>query len=117
MNMFAIGFAMLFMVTLGGLAARGMLPTVVPVFYAAASIAAAIAYRLDKSAAERNVWRTSETMLHVMALIGGWPGALVAQQVFRHKSRKLSFQLAFWTTVALNCGALTWLAWMARRYR
>ena len=115
--MFAIGFAMLFMVALGGLAARGMLPTVVPVFYAAASIAAAIAYRLDKSAAERNVWRTSETMLHVMALIGGWPGALVAQQAFRHKSRKLSFRLAFWTTVALNCAALTWLAWMARRYR
>jgi len=117
MNMFAIGFAMLFMVALGGLAARGMLPTIVPVFYAAASIAAAIAYRLDKSAAERNAWRTSETMLHVMALIGGWPGALTAQQVFRHKSRKLSFRLAFWTTVALNCGALVWLAWMARRYR
>ena len=98
-NMFAIGFAMLFMVDLGGLAAT------------------AVAYRLYKSAAERNVWRTSETMLHVMALIGGWPGALVAQQAFRHKSRKLSFRLAFWTTVALNCAALTWLAWMARRYR
>jgi len=117
MNLFAIGFVILFMAALAGLAARGMLPTVVPVFYAAASIAAAIAYRLDKSAAERNVWRTSEKMLHVMALIGGWPGALVAQQVFRHKSRKRSFRFAFWTTVALNCGALAWLAWMARRYR
>jgi uncharacterized membrane protein YsdA (DUF1294 family) len=116
-NMFAIGFAMLFMGALGGLAARGMLPTVVPVFYAVASIAAAIVYRLDKSAAARNGWRTSEAVLHVMALIGGWPGALVAQQVFRHKSRKLSFRLAFWTTVALNCGALTWTLWMARRYR
>ena len=115
--MFAIGFAMLFMGALGGLAARGMLPAVVPVFYAVASIAAAIVYRLDKSAAARNGWRTSEAVLHVMALIGGWPGALVAQQVFRHKSRKLSFRLAFWATVALNCGALTWTAWMARRYR
>jgi uncharacterized membrane protein YsdA (DUF1294 family) len=115
--MFAIGFATLFMGVLGGLSARGILPTVVPVFYAAASVAAAIAYRLDKSAAERHVWRTSETMLHVMALMGGWPGALVAQQVFSHKSRKLSFQFAFWITVALNCGALTWLTWIARRYR
>jgi uncharacterized membrane protein YsdA (DUF1294 family) len=114
--MFAIGFAMLFIAAVAGLAARGMLPAVVPVFYAAASIAAAIAYRLDKAAAGRNAWRISETMLHGLALIGGWPGALVAQQVFRHKSRKLSFRLAFWTTVALNCGALTWLTWMARRY-
>jgi uncharacterized membrane protein YsdA (DUF1294 family) len=115
--MFAIGFAVLFMGALGVLAARGTLPTFVAVFYAAASIAAAIVYGLDKSAAARNVWRTSETMLHVMALIGGWPGALVAQQVFRHKSRKLSFQLAFWTTVALNCGALIFLTWTAGWYR
>jgi uncharacterized membrane protein YsdA (DUF1294 family) len=115
--MFAIGFALLFMAALGGLAARGVLPTFVPVFYAAASIAAAIVYRLDKSAAAHNVWRTSELTLHVMALIGGWPGALVAQQVFRHKSRKLSFRVAFWTTVALNCGALAVLAWAARWYR
>ena len=59
----------------------------------------------------------SERMLHFIAVIGGWPGALVAQRVFRHKSRKLSFRLVFWATVALNCGALTWLTWMAYRYR
>jgi uncharacterized membrane protein YsdA (DUF1294 family) len=52
-----------------------------------------------------------------MAVIGGWPGALVAQEVFRHKSRKLSFRRVLWTTVALNCGALIWLTWMAYRYR
>jgi uncharacterized membrane protein YsdA (DUF1294 family) len=115
--MFAIGFATLFVGALGGLAAQGMLPAAVPVFYAAASLATAIAYRLDKSAAERKVWRTSETRLHVMALIGGWPGALLAQHVFRHKSRKRSFRLAFWATVALNCAALTWLAWLTRPYR
>jgi uncharacterized membrane protein YsdA (DUF1294 family) len=100
-----------------GLANRGLVSAAVPVFYAMASVAAAIAYRLDKSAAERNAWRTSERMLHFMGLIGGWPGALVAQEVFRHKSRKLSFRFVFWMTVALNCGALVWLAWMAHRYR
>jgi uncharacterized membrane protein YsdA (DUF1294 family) len=92
-------------------------PAAVPVFYAMASVAAAIAYRLDKSAAERDAWRISERMLHFLGLIGGWPGALVAQEVFRHKSRKLSFRFVFWTTVALNCFALTWLAWMAHRSR
>jgi uncharacterized membrane protein YsdA (DUF1294 family) len=113
----AIGFATLFMAVVIGLAARGLVPTAVPVFYAAASVAAAVVYRLDKSAAERQAWRTSERMLHVLAVLGGWPGALVAQQMFRHKSRKLSFRFVFWTTVALNCGALTWLTLMSYRYR
>jgi uncharacterized membrane protein YsdA (DUF1294 family) len=115
--MFSIAFAVLFMAVIGGLAARGLVPPAIPVFYAAASVAAAVAYRLDKSAAERNAWRTSERMLHVIAVLGGWPGALVAQEVFRHKSRKLSFRFVLWTTVALNCGALTWLTWMDYRYR
>jgi uncharacterized membrane protein YsdA (DUF1294 family) len=114
--MFPISFAALFMAIVGGLAVRGMVSPAVPVFYAVASVAAAVAYRLDKSAAERNAWRTSERMLHVMALMGGWPGALVAQQVFRHKSRKVAFRFALWTTIALNCGALIWLTWMAQRY-
>ncbi|WP_153605141.1 DUF1294 domain-containing protein, partial [Pseudomonas aeruginosa] len=40
--------------------------------------------------------------LHLFELLGGWPGALVAQQVFRHKTRKLSFQLVFWGIVLLH---------------
>jgi uncharacterized membrane protein YsdA (DUF1294 family) len=115
--MFAIGFATLFMAVLAGVALRDVVPVAVPVFYAAASTAAVIAYRRDKSAAERNAWRTSETMLHFIAVIGGWPGALVAREVFRHKSRKQSFGLVLWTTVALNCGALIWLTWMVYQYR
>lgn len=50
-----------------------------------------------------------ETALHVFSLIGGWPGALVAQRVLRHKTKKRSFQIEFWVTVILNCGALGWL--------
>ena len=41
-----------------------------------------------------------------MALLGGWPGAIFAQRVFRHKSSKPSFQSVFWITVVLNCVAL-----------
>jgi uncharacterized membrane protein YsdA (DUF1294 family) len=49
-------------------------------------------YAADKSAAEQGRWRTSESTLHAVALVGGWPGALVARRVFRHKTRKQPFR-------------------------
>src|SRR5690606_4193100 len=59
-------------------------------------------YWLDKQSAQKGRWRTPENSLHIAELVGGWPGALVAQQVFRHKTRKASFQLVFWAIVALH---------------
>jgi uncharacterized membrane protein YsdA (DUF1294 family) len=73
------------------------------------SVLAFAVYAWDKSAARSGAWRTEENTLHTLALLGGWPGALIAQQVLRHKSRKASFRLAFWVTVAVNCAALAWL--------
>jgi uncharacterized membrane protein YsdA (DUF1294 family) len=101
-------YGTLFLAGIGVFVARGMLPPGILVLYVAASLAAAVAYRADKSAAKSGRWRTPESTLHVLALIGGWPGALIAQNVFHHKSRKTSFQVAFLATVALNCGALLW---------
>ena len=66
-------------------------------------------YAVDKSAARKGAWRTQESTLHLLSLAGGWPGALVAQQKLRHKSRKQSFRFVFWVTVLLNCGAFVWL--------
>lgn len=77
--------------------------------YIGASLATFIAYAIDKSAAQAGRWRTQEKTLHLLALIGGWPGALIAQNRLRHKSNKTSFLLTFWLTVVLNCGALGWL--------
>lgn len=59
-------------------------------------------YWLDKQSAQKGRWRTAENSLHIAELLGGWPGALVAQQVFRHKTRKASFQLVFWIIVLLH---------------
>ena len=70
--------------------------------YLALSVAAVIAYAADKSAAQAGAWRSSEQSLLLLGLVGGWPGAIVAQQIFRHKTRKASFQSAFWGTVFLN---------------
>lgn len=90
-------------------AAGGLLPPAVPVFYIGLSLFAYLVYALDKSAARAGAWRTAENRLHILALLGGWPGALIAQQVLRHKSRKASFRFTFWVTVVVNCAALAWL--------
>ena len=66
-------------------------------------------YGLDKRAATRGGWRTSEARLHLFELLGGWPGALLAQRVFRHKTRKAEFQVVFYLAVVANLGALGWL--------
>ncbi len=86
----------------------GELPSLVLKAYQGASVLAFLAYAFDKSAARSDRWRTPESILHLFGLAGGWPGALLAQRVLRHKSKKLSFQIAFWTTVVLNCAALWW---------
>jgi uncharacterized membrane protein YsdA (DUF1294 family)/cold shock CspA family protein len=65
-------------------------------------------YQNDKSAAAIGTWRTSENFLHLLALAGGWPGALVAQQRLRHKNKKKSFRFLFWVTVILNCSIYVW---------
>ncbi len=109
-RVFAISAAVLFLASLCIAVARGSLPLAVPIVYGAASAVAVIVYAADKSAARRDEWRTPERTLHLLALAGGWPGALVAQTLFRHKTRKLSFRLVFWITVAANCGALVWWA-------
>ncbi|MCE3261506.1 MAG: hypothetical protein K0R43_585 [Pseudoduganella sp.] len=74
--------------------------------YALASAACLIAYARDKQAARQARPRTPERTLLLLGLAGGWPGALVAQQLLRHKSVKPSFQRKFWLTVVLNGAAL-----------
>lgn len=78
--------------------------------YPALSALTFVVYACDKSAARQGGWRTSERTLHLLAFLGGWPGALVAQQVLRHKSSKAEFRAVFWGTVALNIVAVVFLA-------
>ena len=82
----------------------------VVVEYAVASILCFIAYAADKSAARSGRRRTRESTLLLLGLIGGWPGAILAQQQLRHKNAKPSFQRAFWVTVVLNLVALVGFA-------
>ena len=103
----AIAGLFLVFVAFAGLTAR--LPLIIVGLYVGASLITFIAYAIDKSAAQSGRWRTQESTLHLLALIGGWPGALIAQNRLRHKSRKTAFQVVFWATALLNCGGLAWL--------
>ena len=66
--------------------------------------------RSDKARAENGTWRTPEKVLHLLELAGGWPGALVAQWRYRHKTRKVSYQISFWLIVVVNLAVLALLA-------
>ena len=88
----------------------GRLPAWIPWLAAAASLVAAILYAIDKHAAIRGDRRIAESTLHLAALAGGWPGALLAQSVLRHKTVKRPFQQWFWCAVAFNCALLAWFA-------
>ncbi|MFG6413614.1 DUF1294 domain-containing protein [Roseateles sp. DC23W] len=70
--------------------------------YTAMSLATFITYWLDKRAALRGDWRVPENTLHVLALACGWPGALLAQRLLRHKCAKRSFRRVYWAMVAVN---------------
>jgi uncharacterized membrane protein YsdA (DUF1294 family)/cold shock CspA family protein len=99
----------LFFALLVGLVALGRAPVLLLAPYYLFSVVGFAMYRVDKLAAERGAWRTSEASLHAIALLGGWPGALVARRVFRHKTSKQPFRTIFWVTVIANCVALAWL--------
>ncbi|SDJ00877.1 Uncharacterized membrane protein YsdA, DUF1294 family [Pseudomonas delhiensis] len=71
------------------------------------SLAAFFAYWRDKRSAERGAWRTPEQTLHLLELLGGWPGAFLAQRLLRHKTRKPGYQLVFWAIVLVH--QLFWL--------
>jgi uncharacterized membrane protein YsdA (DUF1294 family) len=80
------------------------------VIYVLVSLVTFFCYWSDKRRAQMAQRRISENSLHLFELLGGWPGALLAQQVFRHKTRKLSFQLLFWLIVAIHLAF--WCDWL-----
>lgn len=86
-----------------------LIPLEIVYLYAIVSIVTFSIYAKDKNAAESGKWRTSESTLHILSLIGGWPGAKIAQSFLRHKSKKLSFRVTYWVTVVANCCVLYWL--------
>lgn len=86
------------------------------VVYAVLSLVSFAMYGRDKAAARKGMRRTPEMTLHLVSVAGGWPGALVAQRLFRHKTVKQPFRTVFWCTVAVNCLVLAWLSMAWQTY-
>jgi uncharacterized membrane protein YsdA (DUF1294 family)/cold shock CspA family protein len=101
-----------------GLAAATLATKTLPIPFAVYAIVSGITfvvYGADKAIAVRNEQvapnvakeqRVPEAALHLLELLGGWPGALVAQWYHRHKNRKPAYQTAYWLTVILNLAIL-----------
>lgn len=101
-----IAFAISFLIALALLAAVERLELSWLALYYGASIITYGCYSRDKTAAQNAAKRTPESTLHLMSLVGGWPGALIVQVLLRHKTRKPSFLVGYWFTVIVNCIAL-----------
>jgi uncharacterized membrane protein YsdA (DUF1294 family) len=101
---------LLFAALYAGATVAWRLPPLVGAGYLAMSALCFCSYALDKSAARRGERRTPESRLLVLGLLGGWPGAVLAQQWLRHKTVKQPFRKLFWCTVAANLACFLWLS-------
>lgn len=110
----AVFFPLLFLLALLGAAWFDYLPVALVLAYLLFSLLTFVIYAIDKHAARRRQWRTPENTLHLLALLGGWPGAWLAQQSLRHKSSKAGFRWRFWLTVLINGGLLAGYVWLLR---
>ena len=61
-----------------------------------------VMYGADKMAARKGMRRVPEATLLVFGVTGGWPGAIVGQQLFRHKTQKQPFKTYFFISVVVS---------------
>ena len=73
-----------------------------PILVLVMSVVTFLTYGWDKYQAKNNGWRVSEKQLHTMAFLGGWPGAMLGQNYFRHKTQKTEFKFMNWAAIALH---------------
>ena len=104
-NLLLLVFAVIF----AGAVYLWHMPLVVAVMYALSSVFCFGMYALDKAAAKAGRWRTPEITLLFWGLACGWPGAILAQKLMRHKSHKPSFRTRFLATVAVNIAVFIYL--------
>jgi uncharacterized membrane protein YsdA (DUF1294 family)/cold shock CspA family protein len=96
------GIVVLFFLILAFFTIATIISPIIISVYLISSFITCWAYAVDKSRATHGAQRIPENTLHFLELVGGWPGALLAQELFRHKTVKQSYQIAFWIIVVMN---------------
>jgi uncharacterized membrane protein YsdA (DUF1294 family)/cold shock CspA family protein len=84
----------------------GHLPLFYILIYLSANSVVFLYYYQDKASAIKHNWRTPESTLHWLSILGGWGGAYIAQKIFKHKHKKASFMFTYKFTVIFNCLAI-----------
>ena len=109
---FAI-FALIALVIVGSAVALAVYWAVSPLigYLAGINLSTMALYGYDKRAAIKNRLRVPENLLHLAALLGGSPAALLSQQMFRHKTAKTSFRVSFWLIVVVQIALIAAAIW------
>jgi len=97
-----IFFVILFYVAISTLIYEERLHYAIPLYYLILGLLTFIVYAKDKRAAIDNNWRISEKTLHILSLIGGWTGAILAQKILRHKTQKRNFYFVFLLSIVIH---------------
>lgn len=74
----------------------------VAMWFLLANVLTLAIYGIDKTAARKTWRRVPESTLLVFGVVGGWPGAIVGQQLFRHKTQKQPFKTYFIVSVTVS---------------
>jgi uncharacterized membrane protein YsdA (DUF1294 family) len=104
-----LAFAVFFVLFVADSVLKGRVPVAVLGLYLVSSTLAFYLYKRDRVMGISHQRRISENTLHCWSLLGGWPGAALAQKLLHHQSRKRSFQVVYWFTVVLNSLGFFWL--------
>ncbi|GIV88395.1 MAG: DNA-binding protein [Chloroflexus sp.] len=101
-TMLALLVCVAFIVLLGLATMMADLPVWVIGWYLATSLITLTLYVEDKQRAKHGKRRIPERILHRWELLGGWLGALIGQELVRHKVNKSSYMFVFWLIVVLH---------------
>lgn len=77
-------------------------------FFIICNILSFIFYGMDKLAAVKGWQRTRERHFYALALCGGWPGSVLGQIIFHHKTSKVSFRRWFYFMSVINLLLMAW---------
>ena len=87
-------------------ASSALQPHPLAMWFVLASVLTFVIYGADKMAARKAWRRVPEATLLICGVVGGWPGAIIGQQLFRHKTQKQPFKTYFMISVILNVALL-----------